>query len=78
MPYISYESYNHYLQYRKIMKDAEKAHKFENGSTTDEPPCNTVEEPQLKLEEESTILGYMYHPEDLFLHPRQYVLYPVH
>lgn len=61
MPYISYESYNNYLKYRKIV---ENSLDYETEST---PEDTTIGE---KL----VIQGYINHPDNLFLHRRQYVL----
>ena len=78
MPYISYESYRHYLRYKSILKDSLEEQKEIDNESDDSmsDDLHTIGSMESTIEEEPAILGYMQHPESLFLHPRQYVCSP--
>lgn len=89
IPYVSYESYEHYLEYSKILAQARKPRDaknvfydrihtgfFEDNDVSSDRDSQKSKTPKLTIEEEPIILAYMDYQcngQDLYLHPRRYV-----
>ena len=77
MPYVSYDSFRHYMQYKHHVSEVKEERDritYMLRPTTDDSFYHHAN--RMTDEERCTIDGYLNYAEELFLHPRQYVLLP--